>query len=78
MRKQEIQQSKNSALNNKINEQKRIIEEKKKTQPKSENNKSLSSVNEQLDALKKAKELLDAGILTQEEFEQKKKEIMEN
>jgi hypothetical protein len=27
--------------------------------------------------LKKAKELLDAGILTQEEFEQKKKEIME-
>ena len=77
MRKQEIQQSKNSALNNKINEQKIIIEEKKKTQPKSENNKSLSSVNEQLDALKKAKELLDAGILTQEEFEQKKKEIME-
>lgn len=78
MRKQEIQQSKNSAINNKINEQKKIIEEKKKTIKDDEGGKSLSSVNEQLDALKKAKELLDAGILTQEEFEQKKKEIMKN
>lgn len=37
--------------------------------------KSLS-FDEQIDALKKLKELLDAGILTQEEFEIKKKEIM--
>ena len=41
------------------------------------NKKSLSSVNEQLEALKKAKELLDAGVLTQEEFEKKKKELLD-
>ena len=34
------------------------------------------SINEQLDTLKKLKELMDAGILTQEEFDIKKKEIM--
>ena len=34
------------------------------------------SFDEQIDALKKLKELLDAGILSQEEFDIKKKEIM--
>ena len=34
------------------------------------------SLDEQLDALKKLKELLDAGILSQAEFEAKKKEIL--
>lgn len=34
------------------------------------------SVGEQLDAVKKLKELLDAGILTQDEFESKKKQIL--
>jgi len=38
---------------------------------------SKMSFNEQVEALKKLKELTDAGILTQEEFELKKKEIME-
>ena len=35
------------------------------------------SFDEQIEALKKLKELTDAGILTQEEFELKKKEILE-
>lgn len=34
------------------------------------------SVDEQIEAVKKLKELLDAGALTQDEFETKKKEIM--
>ena len=34
------------------------------------------SYDEQIDAVKKMKELLDAGILTQEEFDNKKKEIL--
>lgn len=35
------------------------------------------SLDEQISNLKKLKELLDAGILTQEEFDKKKKEIMD-
>ena len=34
------------------------------------------SVGEQLDAVKKLKELLDAGILTKDEFDFKKKQIL--
>ena len=34
------------------------------------------SLDEQIEAVKKLKELLDAGILTQEEFEAKKKQVM--
>lgn len=37
---------------------------------------SSMSIDEQIEVLKKMKELLDAGILTQEEFDRKKKEIM--
>ena len=44
---------------------------------KEENKKSdIKFINEQLDALKKAKELLDEGILSQEEFEKKKIDIL--
>ena len=35
------------------------------------------SFDEQIEALTKLKSLLDAGILTQEEFDRKKKEIMD-
>jgi membrane protease subunit (stomatin/prohibitin family) len=38
--------------------------------------KSAMSLNEQIETVKKLKELLDAGILSQEEFDLKKKEIM--
>lgn len=37
---------------------------------------STMSIDEQIETLKKMKDLLDAGILTQEEFDTKKKEIM--
>ena len=39
--------------------------------------KSSLSFDEQIDALTKLKSLLDAGILSQEEFDRKKKEIMD-
>lgn len=38
--------------------------------------KATMSLDEQIETLKKLKELVDAGILTQEEFDAKKKEIM--
>lgn len=41
-----------------------------------DNAKSVCSLDEQIEALKKLKELLDAGIITQEEFDTKKKQIM--
>ena len=44
-------------------------------QPKKMEKPALS-LDEQIEALKKLKELVDAGILTQEEFDIKKKEIM--
>jgi membrane protease subunit (stomatin/prohibitin family) len=39
-------------------------------------NKSAMSLEEQIETVKKLKELLDAGILSQEEFDLKKKEVM--
>ncbi len=39
-------------------------------------NKSAMSFDKQIETLKKLKELLDVGILSQEEFDQKKKEVM--
>ena len=77
-KRQQIQRAKDLALQNKIAEQKRKIDEKKNqvAEEKEETKKSTMTINEQMDALKKAKELLDAGILTQKEFAQKKKEIM--
>ena len=38
--------------------------------------KSSMSLDEQIDAVKKLKELMDIGILSQDEFDVKKKEIM--
>jgi membrane protease subunit (stomatin/prohibitin family) len=38
---------------------------------------SASTVDQQIETLKKLKELVDIGVLTQEEFEAKKKEVME-
>lgn len=37
---------------------------------------SSMSIEEQIETLKKLKELVDMGVLTQEEFDAKKKEIM--
>lgn len=53
-------------------EQKRIKKEFTQEKVSNKNEK----INEQFELLKKLKELLDLGILTEEEFELKKKEIM--
>lgn len=61
--KNEIIQAKKDALHEKVKEKSKSLE----------NN---TDIEHQFKLLKQAKELLDAGILTQEEFEQKKQEIM--
>lgn len=43
---------------------------------KKEELKQTSEIDEQINAIKKIKELLDMGILTQEEFDAKKKQIL--
>ena len=43
----------------------------------SKSSNSTQTLDEQVDSLKKFKDLLDSGILTQEEFNRKKKEILE-
>lgn len=53
---------------------KSIIPNKKEKAGTVEDNKSLS--NDKIETLKKLKELVDMGILTQEEFETKKKELI--
>ena len=82
----EIIRRKKEAYNKQVSEAKASImqkqEQKTKTPPiniqseKSTNEKSGMTINEQLEALKQLKELLDMGALTQEEFDVKKKEIM--
>ena len=71
--RKELEELEKKMEKKKIKQEKEMIEEEKEQT----NKKSLSSVNEQLEALKKAKELLDAGVLTQEEFEKKKKELLD-
>ncbi|AFI62827.1 hypothetical protein BAAM1489_01495 [Bifidobacterium animalis subsp. animalis MCC 1489] len=44
--------------------------------PTAQGTQSAMSVTEQMEALKSLKELLDAGILTQEEFNVKKRQIL--
>lgn len=77
--KQELERQKREAYNRQVEKAKQAANAKKQTpveEPKIEVQPTKMSINEQLDALKKLKELLDMGILTQEEFDSKKKEIM--
>lgn len=77
-REQEIQQMKDEAIQEKINQQKAKIAAQKSSsvdEPRNENGTKMS-VKDQMELLQQVKALLDAGILTQEEFEQKKKEIL--
>ncbi len=78
-RKQEIQKQKYSVFQDKVNQQKSMINAKKSTsaepkQPDSESTKM--SVKEQMELLQQIKNLLDVGVLTQEEFDKKKQEIL--
>lgn len=76
-RKQEIENQKNAAFQNKVNQQKAKIDVKKAGGGMSQSpNTAKMSVKEQMDLLQQIKGLLDAGVLTQEEFDKKKHEIL--
>ena len=70
-RKKEIQQLKERELKNKIDERKQYIESQKRINSE-ENNSNIDKYEE----IKKLKELLDMNIITQEEFDKKKKELL--
>ena len=79
-KEQELKRQKNEAYNKQVQKARQVVESKKTTSNKqadvlTKESKKMS-INEQLDTLKKLKELMDMGILTQEEFDQKKKEIL--
>lgn len=78
-KKQEIQEQKNSIFQNRVNQQKAMIDAKKRAlgeQKQPNINTPKISVKEQMELLQQVKSLLDVGILTQEEFERKKQEIL--
>lgn len=76
-RKQEIQQQKNAAMQDKVNQQKAKINAQKYGTTETQNTSvEKMSVKEQMELLQQIKSLLDAGVLTQEEFEKKKQEIL--
>ena len=86
-REAEIIQQKREAYSNQVNQARQAAQSKKGTKPKASSSEpdhemkkaeseKRMSVNEQLDMLKKLKELLDLGALTPEEFEEKKQEIL--
>ena len=54
-----------------------LLNKVKKEKPKEDAEKPLISYDEKIETLRKLKQLVDEGILTQEEFDAKKKEILE-
>lgn len=78
-RKQEVQRQKNAAFQDRVSQQKaRIDAQKGKAAEASAQSAAPAkmSVKEQMELLQQIKNLLDAGVLTQEEFEKKKQEIL--
>lgn len=76
-RQAEIQRQRNEALNDRISQQKAKIDAMKgKDSDVVKESSSKMSVKEQMELLQQMKALLDAGVLTQEEFEAKKREIL--
>lgn len=78
-RKQEIQKQKNSAFQDRVNQQKAMVDAKKNATiglKQSTSEPTKMSVKEQMELLQQIKGLLDAGVLTQEEFDKKKLEIL--
>ena len=78
-RKQEIQRQKDAALQDKVAQQKaRVDAQRAKAAEASADGAETTkmSVKEQMELLQQMKSLLDAGVLTQEEFEKKKQEIL--
>ncbi len=78
-RRQEIQEQKNSVFQNRVHQQKAMVDAKKKgvdNQKQSNIDSSKMSIKEQMELLQQVKSLFDAGVLTQEEFDKKKQEIL--
>lgn len=78
-KKQEVQRQKNAAFQDRVTQQKaRIDAQKGRTAETSTQSAAPAkmSVKEQMELLQQIKNLLDAGVLTQEEFEKKKQEIL--
>ena len=73
--KQEIQKQKNDTFQHIVDRKKHEKEETKKRSTNVDNDVKIS-LNEQMELLHQIKELLDEGVLTQEEFEKKKQEIL--
>ena len=78
-RKQEVQRQKNAAIQDRVTQQKaRIDAQRGKTTEVATQGVATTqmSVKEQMELLQQLKSLLDGGVLTQEEFEKKKQEIL--
>lgn len=78
-RKQELQHQKSSSFQDAVNRQKEKMNADSNVfveVPHTEEKKSKLSVKEQMELLQQVKGLFDAGVLTQDEFDQKKKEIL--
>ena len=76
----ELKRIKNEAYNSQVKKAQQEVNARKAASVIRDSNsmkkEAKMSINEQFEALQKLKELMDAGILTQEEFDRKKKEIM--
>lgn len=78
-KQQEIQRQKDVAFQNKVMQQKTKIDAMKNTTSESSAQNASNaklSVKEQMELLQQIKGLLDAGVLTQDEFDKKKQEIL--
>lgn len=78
-RRQEIQRQKNASLQDRVAQQKAMVDAQRGRIPEAKfqsTETTKMSVKEQMELLQQVKSLLDAGILTQEEFEKKKQEIL--
>ena len=78
-RKQEAQRQKNATFQDRVAQQKAKVDAQKGKMPEASTRSATTSkmsVKEQMELLQQIKNLLDAGVLTPEEFEKKKQEIL--
>ena len=78
-RKQEVQRQKNAAFQDRVAQQKAKVDAQKGKMPEASTQSAVTSkmsIKEQMELLQQIKSLLDAGVLTPEEFEKKKQEIL--
>ncbi len=78
-RKQEVQRQKNAAFQDRVAQQKAEVDAQKGKMPEASTQSAVTSkmsVKEQMELLQQIKSLLDVGVLTPEEFEKKKQEIL--